>query len=379
MTGGRLSLILLPTLRCNAACDYCFESKSRDRLTLDSLKVLVGKVLDYMDEKEIAGATFYWQGGEVMTLSPDWLLRARDVIGELALKAGKEVAHGLQSNLVAYHGGWDRVLHEMFGSSTGTSMDFPNRYRKLQSGSPQDYERLWRRKAKEAMEAGVQVGVIAVANEETLKQGAARFYSYFVEAAGVADFQVNTPFPGGEPTDSKKEFPLNPEDLIRFFKDLADIWMERGFSRGIRVGPLDHLLDYFLDEPHVMPCIWQENCAREFVCVDPRGNVAQCDCWVASYPDFHFGNLFREESLGELLDKSPVRRRFLERPGRLARDDVCLDCSWLGLCHGGCPVRAYTVHGDLHRRDPYCGVYCALFEHMEQWAARWASRRREVD
>ena len=76
MTGSHLSLILLPTLRCNADCDYCFEAKTNDSLTLDRLALLLEKILVYMDERSIQDLTIYWQGGEVMMLPPEWYEQA---------------------------------------------------------------------------------------------------------------------------------------------------------------------------------------------------------------------------------------------------------------------------------------------------------------
>ena len=38
---SHFSLILLSTLQCNADCEYCFENKTTDRLTLDRLGEMV--------------------------------------------------------------------------------------------------------------------------------------------------------------------------------------------------------------------------------------------------------------------------------------------------------------------------------------------------
>jgi len=63
MNTGHFSLILLPTLRCNADCDYCFENKSTRSLDLEQLDDILGKVTDYMEETGIEGLSIYWQGG----------------------------------------------------------------------------------------------------------------------------------------------------------------------------------------------------------------------------------------------------------------------------------------------------------------------------
>jgi radical SAM protein with 4Fe4S-binding SPASM domain len=127
-------------------------------------------------------------------------------------------------------------------------------------------------------------------------------------------------------------------------------------------------MNYFAHGYKDLLCIWRDNCANEFVCIDPLGTVSQCDCWAASYPEFRFGNIFDENTLSELLRASEARRRLMERPGVLIRREDCIGCDFLGACHGGCPVRAYTVHGDINAKDPYCALYRRLFAGLERLA-----------
>jgi sulfatase maturation enzyme AslB (radical SAM superfamily) len=75
--------------------------------------------------------------------------------------------------------------------------------------------------------------------------------------------------------------------------------------------------------------------------------------------------------LSELLRDSHARRRFTERPVQLMQRD-CIDCDYLALCHGGCPVRTYSVRGTLFEKDPYCELYKKLFRHIEDHATRLA-------
>jgi radical SAM protein with 4Fe4S-binding SPASM domain len=369
MKGAPFSLILLPTLGCDADCDYCFEKKTGHHLTQDQLSVIVQKVIDHMEHLHFETLSIYWQGGEVMTLPPAWLEEANDIIQEITNQRKCRVAHYLQSNMIAYTSKWNRVLSGMFGNSVGSSMDFPNLYRKLKSGGPKEYDRIWSRNVRQATEAGVEIGVIAIPNERTLEMGAERFYSHFVDDLGIKDFQINTPFPGGSVNGVKMGYPLDIERLSRFLADLAAVWMDRGFHRGVRVGPFSKLMDYFVHGRKDLLCIWRDNCVNDFICIDPLGRVAQCDCWVTSYPEFRFGNILDEGSLSDLLRNSEARLQLQTRPGVLIRKEDCLDCTYLTLCHGGCPVRAYTVYGDVFRKDPYCELYRRLFRNMEAMAA----------
>ena len=374
MMGSHFSIILLPTNKCNVNCEYCFEDKTDDRMSLDQFSMVTDKVLDYMDETNIRALTIHWQGGEIMTMPVDWFTRAHDLIGNKAAARGKLVDHGLQSNMVGYNSRWNGVIKNMFGNNVGTSMDFPNVHRKLFNGSSTDYTRIWKYNVQSAMAAGIGVGVIAVPNQATLDTGAEKFYSYFVDDIGINSFQVNTPFPGGEQNDTKRSLGLDVDQLGQFFVDLTDVWLARGYNQNVSVGPIDQLIQKFVDGNGCLPCIWQSNCADEFISIDARGFVAQCDCWVTSYPEYFFGNIYETDNLGRMLSESPARRKFVERPAAIIPRD-CIECDYLSLCHGGCPVRTYTFSGTMFEKDPYCHVYLAMFRKAEEVAAKISGLR----
>lgn len=366
MIGRPLSVILLPTLECNAACDYCFEDKVRVRLSSGQLSRLTEQLLDHMHKSGTREAEIYWQGGEVMILGHEWFERAHDLMGEAADRQGLAFHHHLQTNLIGWGPQWHSVVARMFGNSLGTSMDFPNRHRRLLNGSTQRYTELWLRALNDARGAGISVGVIAVLHAASLAAGPEAFYAFFADEAGLDDFQVNLPFPGGP---AEGASPLAVEPLGRFLVGLMDVWMERGAARGVKLGPFDALIDTFAGRPAQLPCIWQPNCASEFIAIDARGTVALCDCWVTSYPQHSFGNAFGSAGLTDLLEESPARQRFLDRPQALMESEDCLRCPWLSFCHGGCPVRAFTAKGTILAKDPYCEAYQAIFTRARELSA----------
>ena len=153
MIGRHFSLILLPTNKCNVACEYCFENKTSDFMSHAQLSIVIEKLLDHMERKAIAAMTIYWQGGEIMLLPPAWFERAHELIQKAADARGKRIAHSLQSNMIGYTPRWNKIIAEMFGNSVGTSMDFPNLYRKARHGTPAQYTALWSRNVRTARQA----------------------------------------------------------------------------------------------------------------------------------------------------------------------------------------------------------------------------------
>jgi uncharacterized protein len=366
VTGPPLSLILLPTLECNVACDYCFEEKAKIRLSKEQLPGLTRSILDHMAARGTAKAELYWQGGEALMLGPAWFEGAFETMGRAAAERGLAFHHSLQTNLIGYGPHWNPVLRSMFEGSLGTSMDFPNVHRRLKNGSTERYTEVWLRSVRQAREAGLKVGVIAVLSRASVEAGAREFLSFYAREAGIDDLQVNLPFPGGPGHGGDT---LAGAPLTRFLLELLDLWLDTAYASGFRLGPFDALLDTFAGRPARLPCIFQPNCANEFAAIDARGSVGLCDCWVTSYPAQGFGNVLRNTSLSEMLGASPARRAFLERPKHLVDHEECGTCPHLSLCHGGCPVRTFAARGTILAKDPYCEGYKALFTRCRERAA----------
>jgi len=198
MNSQVFSVILLPTSECNVACDYCFEHKEPHRLSSVLVPLLTRRLLDHLEHEGIEECEIYWQGGEAMIMGPAWFADAGKLMDSAAAARGRHFTHYLQTNLISYSPTWNDVLRTMFSGSLGTSMDYPNVHRKLFKGGAEAYTELWTRRLHEARAAGIEVGVIAVLHQASLDAGPERFYRYFVDELGLDNFQVNTPFPGGQ-------------------------------------------------------------------------------------------------------------------------------------------------------------------------------------
>jgi uncharacterized protein len=375
MAGRVFSVILLPTSECNVACDYCFEHKEPHRLSLTLLPLLTRRLLEHLENEGIEECEIYWQGGEAMIMGPVWFAEAGSLMDRAAAERGRRFVHYLQTNLISYSPAWNDLIFQMFNGSLGTSMDYPNVHRKLFKGGAEAYTKLWTGRLRETQEAGIKVGVIAVLHQASLAAGADQFYRYFTEELGLDDFQVNTPFAGGPAKEVEGGFQVGSDALAKFLGELFDIWIERGYGAGVVIGPFDALVNHFIGQPARLPCIWKENCSNQFISVDSKGSVAQCDCWVTSYPEYFFGNIFREPDLTRMLKTSQARRDFVQRPKHLVENEDCLSCRYLSICHGGCPVRTYSARGTIMAKDPYCEVYKAVFNRAETHGREILRRR----
>ena len=345
-----------------------FSTRSDDAMTKDTFKVVLSKVFDYLDELGFDELHLIWTGGEALTREPEWYLGVQAMI-ELLSRSRAEASQNLvQSNLTAYRSErWDHALKQVFGNSIGTSLDFPNVHRRVRGGTTEEYDGIWKQRYREAKAHGLNVGIICVPNRRTLEVGARRFYDFFVHEMGIEAFQLNAPFPGASATGARLTgFPLDNTGLGDFYAKLFDIWMKEGYHRGIRVNPFDELIDYFLTaDQSGLPCKWHPACGGA-ICINPGGNVMTCDAFV-DFPQLWLGNILSDSSLSSIMN-SDLHCRVQERPARIVESGECWDCDYLGLCHAGCPGRAFFTYGDLFRKDPYCEAMKALFRTVENAA-----------
>ena len=354
------SVLISPTYRCNADCEYCYENKTSDVMKLEDFERILRKTVTYLRRQEVTDLKLYWQGGEILTMTPEWLLRAHDFIRKVGESAGITIECSVQSNLLGFSPKWRRVISEMFDNHIGSSLDFPNLYRKVVGGAPETFNDTWLRRYQEARDAGIDVGIIAVLNSGSLDVGAHEFYGYYIDRLSMKSFQVNTPYPGGLPTPAKRNFPLDDDLLSDFYTDLFDLWMLKGRPAGVCISPFDQFIKYFRTGENSLSCCYGENCANTFLGIDPKGNVSQCEGFAASYPEQMYGNILACQDMAEIMN-GPVRQQFLERPIRLMEEEDCAECEFLAICHGGCPVRAYSTTGSLFRKDPNCQSSKTLF------------------
>jgi uncharacterized protein len=353
------SWVMVPTTACNASCLYCFQKRpSAGVLSIPRLEAIFKKMAGFARRHGISRMNFYWQGGEVMVLGRPYLEEMLQLQKENLGRV--QVKNSIQSNMLAYDSGWGELVRLHFGGVVGSSIDFPNVYRRTAGGDGARYEKTWRRNVRQAQADGLRVNAIAVPNSETLRVGAQAFLDYYVREARVACLQINLPFPLNGDRRIRAEMRRNFPRLKTFLADLYRRAQDLGGRADFRLDPFQTIVDAFRSPtPWHPPCIFARCCASQFLAIGPGGDCAVCDCWLEDGPDRVLGNLVTQDL--EAILQHPFRQGFFERTEAILGKE-CGSCRFLNMCYGGCPMRAYSFHGDIGRRDFYCGLYKQMFE-----------------
>jgi len=374
MFGPRVSIIFVPTVHCNCDCAYCFQERKHDGISLEDVSTVFNRAASYLARSGVKNVDVWWQGGEVMVLAPEWCLEAGKSITALMRDRGIKAKHSLQTNLMGYEPRWDAPLWELFDGVMGSSLDFPNVYRRFRGLEHDAYNQHWAERFKDASARGLGVQVISVPNRRTLEVSPLEFYRYYFDELGLRGIQLNMPFASGPSADLREELLLDPVTLGDFLVGLLSVYCSRDDK--VALEPFQGIMDRirFGDAQARVPCFFCANCVNGFFCVGPAGEVAQCDAWLGSYPERNFGSLLECDDLGKIL-VSPARLDLAARPARLIGSSECGSCQYFSLCGGGCPVRTMSAAGSPDRKDPYCEAYKKLFaaawEHVRTDGKRW--------
>lgn len=106
------------------------------------------------------------------------------------------------------------------------------------------------------------------------------------------------------------------------------------------------------------------DCLGGYLAVGPDGAVYPSQRF-AGLAKFRMANVLDRASL-DLMEESPTWQAFDARQRRV--QEACGDCSYFGLCRGGCPYNALAAAGkgkfSRNLKDPYCPSYREIFAHI---------------
>ncbi len=288
-----------PTLRCNRACDFCFN---RALQPMDDMSLAVFRVM--LERLQVWGAkTIDIIGGEP-TLHPALvsLIRA-------AGEAGYEVNLSSNGTNIAV---LERILETAKNARIGISV---NDQQTLQAVGP------FVRSAGAAVKTILSPQLDPCLVDDIIALSPKRFFLIYRDAIGQADIGETLPF-------------------------LA--FMNHALVRSRQAGVV--YCSGFLPESENYPELVSVRCpaGTTKLGIMSDGSVYPCNLFFGR-PEFMLGNIITD-SFGQIWHH-PALAFFRRYAG-----NRCLlkDCEFHVHCHGGCPAQSLLLSGDLAAPDPRC-------------------------
>jgi len=331
---GDVLLTILPTLRCNFACKYCFQRHSAKTMSIEVEEALLRFLESYVlpGTKSLA---IQWYGGEPLLALPT-LERLSHRISATTESHGCRLAPAciVTNGSLLSAKNVSRLLKAGVRSAQVT-LDGPeavhNNRRPLANGQGSFNTIIKNIKAAAStLRIAIRINVDRENRLEifTLLEQIRDLGVLDRAAAYVAPVECYI-----SDYTALKNTRMTPEEFAKFFRSLAQQCLDSAIPLSSNVNSVSpSMLEYCIAE------------SRSGFVVKPDGELV--DCWAKTDCRLEpLANLLKPDTLSHLSTLARVESKVLS-------DELCCDCNLLPICIGGCPVLHDSTQNPYTKRCP---------------------------
>lgn len=343
------TLILKATEQCNCNCYYCDVVRKENTghsMPLDILEITLIRVNEYLEECPNEKMEILWHGGEPLLLGVDYYHSAIDLIYKHCGNTLDRIWHSIQTNLTFFDEAFINILKKLNINAVGTSYDPEPNMRGIGKKINSDlYNKKFMNSLRILERNGIGWGLIYVVTKKSL-----------ADPLGVFNFLTNLSLTGGfnmNPVliydDERKNVAITAEEYVEFLGNIFPVWWKY-HERYPNVQPFKALVETIIKGQLSLGCVDSGDCTYHHINVAPDGETSQCGR-SADWGLLQYGNI-QDKTLMEILNDKQRDQLEIRLQKLMAND--CKGCRFWDICHGGCPLDAYSKHKTFMRKSEWC-------------------------
>jgi len=353
------TLILKPTEKCNSHCAYCDvvqKEASGKNMSLKLLEIVFSRIDEYLSDRPDEMMDIIWHGGEPLLLGPDFFKSALDFQRHHCAKTEARIKHSIQSNLTLLDERFLEIFQALGINQIGSSFDPEPGIRGAKGAQgTAKYKRDYMRGDRLARHHGIGSGIIYVVTKKSLGDPLGIFY-FLTNMVGGINF--NPVLVYGE---EARSLAITPEEFVSFLGVIFPVWWKHR-ERYPDIQPFRSLVENIRDGDQSLGCVDSGGCAFHHINIVADGSVSHCGR-SADWGLLNYGNIW-ERTLAEIL--ADPQRQTLEDRNAVLQDGECSECRFWKLCHGGCPLDSWSIHGEFMHKSEWCEAKRGFIEqHFE--------------
>jgi radical SAM protein with 4Fe4S-binding SPASM domain len=337
-----MTVLVVPTGRCNLDCAYCFESPGlrKNRKSVDLNLKKIEQTLAALHSGQIHGLDFGLHGGECTTID---LADLQVLLKMIYAITGKSA---IQTNGYKLSAGMIN-LFQTYRTCVSISCDGPAHLNTLRGPDPSDaqvtrqYNETLNANIKRLRNHGIAVTVMCVLHKENAGDQTKLMdlgkWLLWLSSVGINKGRFNALYSNNK----GKRFQLSDRELSLAYRFLFDFVIEAGLQWMPFGEMCNNLLGCFCG-----PCLF-----------------GKCDYFntlaVTILPDGSLGNCDRTFSRG--FEKRSPMHFGITRYKQLVNTQ-CKGCIYWSICHGGCPASA--IDADWRNKTRFCRAIYETYEHI---------------
>jgi uncharacterized protein len=356
---------------CNLACDYCYYSNCKGKPGAKINRIdssLLEKFIREFMKKANGSASFAWQGGEPLLAGKDFFKEVVTLQAKHAVPP-VNISNALQTNGTLIDEEW-ACFFKTYSFLLGVSLDGPleiHDARRLTGSGKGSFDQVMKG-IGHLHAAGVDFNILTVIHEGNVTEVEALMEFYQREGLRYIQFIPCMDFQAQE-TGAAGEYRITPQQYGDFLCEAFDYWYNGG-NPILSVRFFDNMLGIYMNQEAEL-CIHRPSCPKTLI-LEQNGDAYPCDFYIE--PEYKLGNV-GGDSLDDILS-SPVYVKFLDIKPELPSQ--CVQCSYLRLCHGGCPRNRSWIPEDKPGVDYFCNSYQQIYAYAHERMAQLAYRIKSM-
>jgi radical SAM protein with 4Fe4S-binding SPASM domain len=343
------TLILKVTEKCNSNCYYCDvvrKEKTGQTMSLQTLGTVFRRVDEYLRKNPGERMEILWHGGEPLLPGADYYRRAIALFNRHCAETRNSIHHSIQTNLTCFHEEFVDIFRSLGVTAAGTSYDPEPCIRGPgENIDSEAYNRKFIRSLAVLERNGFGWGMIYVVTKKSLAKPLEVFH-FLSNLSLSGGFNINPVLIYDE---ERRGIAITPEEYVDFLGAIFPVWWNHR-ERYPDVQPFKSLVRTIIEGQLSLGCVESGDCTYHHVNVTPDGETSQCGR-SADWGLLQYGNI-EDKSLAEILG-DPQRGQLEERVRKL-KDKDCRGCRFWEICHGGCPLDAYSKHKSFLFKSEWC-------------------------
>ena len=343
------TLIVKVTEKCNSNCYYCdvvYKKNTGGSMSIPLLEMVFKRINEYLELRREENIVFIWHGGEPLMAGLDFYRKAVEFQEKICHSTKHRIRHSIQTNLTLMDDDFASALKKLGMNNIGSSYDPEPHMRGPGSAIDSDtYNKKFINGMSVLQKHGMGLGIIYVVTKKSLMNPLDIYY-----------FLSNLMIPGGfnmNPVliydEERKEVSVTPDEYVDFLGTIFPVWWKTR-KRYPTIEPFRSLVDTIVDNNISLGCVESGNCTYDHVNIAPDGGTSQCGR-SADWGLLDYGNI-AEKTLESII--RDAKRDELEERQAVLHDGECFGCRLWNICHGGCPLDAYSKHKSFMHKSEWC-------------------------
>ena len=315
-------------------------------MSLDLLEVVFTRINEYLEGNPSENIEILWHGGEPLLLGPQYYRTALEFQEKYCRETNGRITHNIQTNLTCFTEEYVEVFRNLGISSVGTSYDHEPHMRGFGKERDSDsYNKKFMTALGLLERRGFGWGMIYVVTKKSLTRPLEIFFHLTnMRLSGGISFNPVLIY-----DEERKDVEVTPAEYVEFLGAIFPCWWKNR-QRYPDVEPFRSLMQNIIEGQVSLGCVDSGTCTYHQINVAPDGEASQCgrssDWGLLSY-----GNILEKTFSKILQDK---QRDQLHERVKILPTTECLGCRIWDLCHGGCPLDAYSKHKDFMHKSEWC-------------------------